>query len=58
MKRSGGGIWGVEEMIGGFGGGVSGGYGGGGGGRGLPFDLFRAAKTEGALPELANTFSW
>lgn len=23
----------------------------------LPFDLFRAAKREGALPKLANTFS-
>lgn len=44
--------------MGGFGGGVSRGYGGGGVGRGLPFDLFRAAKTEGALPELANAFSW
>lgn len=55
MKRLGGGIWGVEGMFGGCGGGVSGGLWRGGG---FPFDLFRAAKREGALPELANTFSW
>lgn len=50
MKRLGGGILGARGMFGG----VHRGY----ESRGVfSFDLFRAAKSKWALPELANTFS-
>lgn len=55
MKRLEGGILGVEGIFGGCGEGVSRGV---VGGCIFPFDLFRAAKREGVLPELANTFSF
>lgn len=55
MKRLGGGIWGAEgcfvAVVGFMCVHVCVCVGG-------PFDVFRAAKKEGALPELANTFSW
>lgn len=47
MKRLGGGLWAVEGMFGGCGGGVSRGLWKGGGGGVFPFDLFRAAEREG-----------
>lgn len=42
-------MWGVEGMFGGEVGDFQAGV--------LPFDLFRAAKREGAPSKLANTFS-